>query len=74
MIRIGTFKQNPVEVFMDRISIWISIGSWINAGYGSDSIGHIHMDMDMDMDIRSWIYIIDKNDSNNIFKSSKLHF
>jgi len=57
---------------MDRISIWISIGSWINAGYGSDFIGHIHMDMDMD--IRSWIYIIDKNDSSNILKSYKLHF
>ena len=27
-----------------------------------------HMDMDMDMDIRTWIYIIDKNDSRNIFK------
>ena len=59
---------------MDRISIWISIRSWINAGYGSDFIGHIHMDMDMDMDIRSWIYIIDKNDSSNILKSYKLHF
>jgi len=59
---------------MDRISIWISIGSWINAGYGSDFIGHIHMDMDMDMNILSWIYIIDKNDSSNILKNYKLHF
>jgi len=30
--------------------------------------------MDMDMDIRSWIFIIYKNDSSNIFKSYKLHF
>jgi len=32
------------------------------------------MNMDMDMDIRSWIYIIDKNYSNNILNSYKLHF
>jgi len=59
---------------MDRISIWIPIGSWINVGYGSNFIGHIHIHMDMDMDIRSWIYIIDKNYSNNILNSYKLHF
>jgi len=59
-----------LEVFTDRISIWISIWSWINAGYGSDFI----VLMDMDMDIRSWIYITYKNNLSNILKSYKLHF
>ena len=45
---INTIKSDPypVEVFTNRISIWISIWSWINAGYGSDFI--VLMDMDMD--------------------------
>jgi len=51
-----------LEVFTDRISIWISIWSWIHAGYGSDFI----VLMDMDMGIRSWNNKIYKNDSSNI--------
>ena len=61
---------SKVEVFTDRISIWISIGSCINAGYGSYFI----IFMDMDMNIRSWIYIIYENDSSNILKSYTLYF
>ena len=63
-----------LEVFTDRISIRISIWSWINAGYGSDFIVLIDMDMDngyrySELDLHNY-----KNDSSNILKSYKLQF